>query len=107
MAPTEAVGEHPPMAGMKAPRPAATIAWKKRRRVHTGQDATRSGGSGTIPVAMSPTPSLPPSELRSRLEADFRQRVTLLYRSVQITPPYHSVGKAVVRRRGAPPALAE
>src|SRR5713101_6241557 len=38
-------------------------------------------------VAMATTPSLSPSELRTRLEADFRQRVTLLYRSLQITPP--------------------
>ena len=48
---------------------------------------------------MATTPSLPPSELRARLEADFRQRVTLLYRSLQITPPYHSVEKAVLALR--------
>jgi hypothetical protein len=35
-------------------------------------------------------------ELRSRLEADFRLRVTLFYRSLQITPPYHSVEKAML-----------
>src|SRR5437016_13847270 len=36
----------------------------------------------------------PISQIRSRLEADFRRRVQLLYRSLQITPPYHSVEKA-------------
>lgn len=38
-------------------------------------------------------------ELRSRLEADFRRRVTLFYRSLQITPPYHSVEKAMLSLR--------
>ncbi len=56
---------------------------------------------------MSTTPSLPPSEIRSRLEADFRQRVTLLYRSLQITPPYHSVEKAVLALRDTLSALPE
>ncbi len=56
---------------------------------------------------MSTTPSLSPSELRSRLEADFRQRVTLLYRSLQITPPYHSVEKAVLALRDTLTALPE
>lgn len=56
---------------------------------------------------MSTTSSLPPSELRSRLEADFRQRVTLLYRSLQITPPYHSVEKAVLALRNTLAALSE
>jgi hypothetical protein len=56
---------------------------------------------------MSTTPSAPPSELRSRLEADFRQRVTLLYRSLQITPPYHSVEKAVLALRDTLTALPE
>ena len=39
------------------------------------------------------------SETRSRLEADFRHRVTLFYRSLQITPPYHSVEKAMLALR--------
>ena len=39
------------------------------------------------------------SELRSRLEADFRNRLTLFYRSLQITPPYHSVEKALLALR--------
>ncbi len=38
-------------------------------------------------------------EIRSRLEADFRHRVTLFYRSLQITPPYHSVEKAMLALR--------
>jgi hypothetical protein len=37
--------------------------------------------------------------IRSRLEADFRHRVMLLYRSLQITPPYHSVEKAILTLR--------
>jgi len=56
---------------------------------------------------MATTPSLSPSELRTRLEADFRQRVTLLYRSLQITPPYHSVEKAVLALRDTLTALSE
>ena len=56
---------------------------------------------------MSTTPSLTPSELRSRLEADFRQRVTLLYRCLQITPPYHTVEKAVLGLRDTLKALEE
>jgi len=56
---------------------------------------------------MSTTPSLPPSKLRSLLEADFRQRVTLLYSSLQITPPYHSVEKAVLALRDRLTALPE
>jgi len=39
------------------------------------------------------------SEIRSRLEADFRHRVMLFYRSLQITPPYHSVEKAMLTLR--------
>jgi hypothetical protein len=56
---------------------------------------------------MSTMSSLPPSKLRSQLEADFRQRVTLLYRSLQITPPYHSVEKAVLALRDTLTALPE
>src|SRR3989442_6074325 len=56
---------------------------------------------------MATTPALSPSELRTRLEADFRQRVTLLYRSLQITPPYHSVEKAVLALRDTLSALSE
>ena len=56
---------------------------------------------------MSPTPSLTQSELRSRLEADFRQRVTLLYRCLQITLPYHTVEKAVLDLRDTLKALQE
>ena len=46
-------------------------------------------------------------ELRSRLEADFRRRVTLFYRSLQITPPYHSVEKAMLALRDRLKALPE
>ena len=56
---------------------------------------------------MSTTPSLSASELRSQLEAEFRQRVTLLYRSLQIAPPYHSVEKAVLALRDTLKALQE
>jgi len=56
---------------------------------------------------MATPPSLSPSELRTRLEGDFRQRVTLLYRSLQITPPYHSVEKAVLALRDTLTALSE
>lgn len=38
-------------------------------------------------------------EIRSRLEADFRRRLTLFYRSLQITPPYHSVEKSMLALR--------
>jgi len=38
-------------------------------------------------------------EIRSRLEAEFKRRVTLFYRSLQITPPYHSVEKALLALR--------
>jgi len=56
---------------------------------------------------MATTPSRSPSELRSRLEAEFRERVTLLYRSLQITPPYHSVEKAALALRDTLTALPE
>src|SRR6266571_4488606 len=56
---------------------------------------------------MATMPSRSPSELRSRLEAEFRDRVTLLYRSLQITPPYHSVEKAVLALRDTLTALPE
>ncbi len=48
---------------------------------------------------MESSPSVSAGELRSRLEADFRQRVTVFYRSLQITPPYHSVEKALLSLR--------
>ena len=47
------------------------------------------------------------SEIRSRLEADFRHRVTVFYRSLQITPPYHSVEKALLSLREALTSLPE
>ncbi len=54
------------------------------------------------------TPSASPSgEIRSQLEADFRRRVQLLYRSLQITPPYHSVEKASLALGDALKSLPE
>jgi len=52
-------------------------------------------------------PSVSAAELRSRLEDDFRQRIALFYRSLQITPPYHSVEKAKLALRDALAALEE
>ena len=46
-------------------------------------------------------------ELRSQMEADFRRRVTLFYRSLQITPPYHSVEKSMLALRDRLKALPE
>ena len=46
-------------------------------------------------------------EIRSRLQADFRHRVTLFYRSLQITPPYHSVEKAMLALRDRLKSLPE
>ena len=46
-------------------------------------------------------------EIRSQLEADFRRRVTLFYRSLQITPPYHSVEKALLALRETLKTLPE
>jgi len=46
-------------------------------------------------------------EIRSRLEADFRHRMTLFYRSLQITPPYHSVEKAMLALRETLKSLPE
>jgi hypothetical protein len=46
---------------------------------------------------MSSTPTV--VELRSRLEADFRERLAVFYRALQITPPYHSVEKAILMVR--------
>lgn len=48
---------------------------------------------------MASTPATTVVELRSRLEADFRARLAAFYRALQITPPYHSVEKAVLMVR--------
>jgi hypothetical protein len=50
---------------------------------------------------MASLPSASAADLRSRLEADFRDRVTRFYRALQITPPYHSVEKALLALREA------
>jgi hypothetical protein len=41
------------------------------------------------------------AEIRSSLEAAFRERVGGFYRSLQITPPYHSVEQAALALRDA------
>lgn len=46
-------------------------------------------------------------EIRSWLEAEFKHRVTLFYRSLQITPPYHSVEKAMLSLRDTLKSLPE
>ncbi|TAL11788.1 MAG: hypothetical protein EPO02_03545 [Nitrospirae bacterium] len=56
---------------------------------------------------MTSLPAASASELRSRLEADFRHRVTVFYRSLQITPPYHSVEKAMLALRETLKTLPE
>lgn len=56
---------------------------------------------------MASPPILSLSEVRSMLEADFRRRVTLFYRSLQITPPYHSVEKAWLALRETVKALPD
>jgi hypothetical protein len=56
---------------------------------------------------MTSPPAASAGEIRSRLEADFRHRVTLFYRSLQITPPYHSVEKALLSLRDALQNLPE
>lgn len=48
-------------------------------------------------MASTPLPTV--VELRSRREADFRERLAAFYRALQITPPYHSVEKAVLMVR--------
>jgi len=48
---------------------------------------------------MASHPPASTGAIRSRLEEGFRHRVTLLYRSLQITPPYHSVEKAILTLR--------
>lgn len=56
---------------------------------------------------MTSPPAASAVEIRSRLEADFRRRVTLFYRSLQITPPYHSVEKAMLALRETLKTLPE
>lgn len=56
---------------------------------------------------MASPPSASAADLRSRLEADFRDRVTRFYRALQITPPYHSVEKALLALREALAAMEE
>ena len=46
------------------------------------------------------------TEIRSALEAAFRNRVAFFYRALHITPPYHSVEKATLTLREALAPLA-
>ena len=46
------------------------------------------------------------TEIRSALEAAFRNRVAFFYRALHITPPYHSVEKAMLTLREALAHLA-
>lgn len=56
---------------------------------------------------MTSPPAASAGEIRSRLEADFRHRVTAFYCSLQITPPYHSVEKALLSLRETLKTLPE
>ena len=58
-------------------------------------------------MTMAAMPSASASEIRSRVEADFRQRLTAFYWSLQLTPPYHSVEKAGLALRDALADLQE
>jgi hypothetical protein len=49
----------------------------------------------------SPPPATSAAEIRDRLEAAFQERTGLFYRSLRITPPYHSVEKARLALRGS------
>ena len=48
-------------------------------------------------------------EIRSFLESAFRHRIALFYHALQVTPPYHSVEKAMLalRDRLAPISLPD
>jgi len=48
---------------------------------------------------MAEMPTLSVAEVRSLLESTFRDRLGDFYRSLQVTPPYHSVEKAVLSLR--------
>ena len=49
--------------------------------------------------SMESSTSTTGAEIRQRLEQTFQERTTLFYRSLQITPPYHSVEKAKLALR--------
>ena len=44
-------------------------------------------------------PLVSATEIRVSLEAVFRERIAIFYRALQITPPYHSVEKAILALR--------
>jgi len=49
--------------------------------------------------------SLSATEIRVSLEAAFRERIAIFYRALQVTPPYHSVEKAILGLRDVISAL--
>jgi hypothetical protein len=50
-------------------------------------------------------PSVSATEIRVSLEAIFRERIAIFYRALQVTPPYHSVEKAILALREVMSAL--
>ena len=51
------------------------------------------------------SPSVSATEIRVSLEAVFRERIAIFYRALQVTPPYHSVEKAILALRDVMSAL--
>ncbi len=51
------------------------------------------------------SPSVSATEIRASLEAVFRERIAIFYRALQVTPPYHSVEKAILALREGMSAL--
>jgi hypothetical protein len=49
--------------------------------------------------------SVSATEFRVSLEAVFRERIAIFYRALQLTPPYHSVEKAILALRDATSTL--
>jgi hypothetical protein len=49
--------------------------------------------------------SVSTTEIRVSLEAAFRERIAIFYRALQVTPPYHSVEKAILTLRDVVSAL--
>lgn len=45
--------------------------------------------------------------LRPQIEDDFRDRIALFYRSLRVTPPYHTVEKAALALREALASLQD
>jgi hypothetical protein len=49
--------------------------------------------------------SVSATEIRVSLEAVFRERIAIFYRALRVTPPYHSVEKAILALRDVMSAL--